>query len=61
MSLFSIILYYLTSWEFKNSIWRLFHIRMLSSDMWTVDLSANISQWKSMFCNNCIGIYILSL
>lgn len=54
---------YCITWQVGNSRIQYYgsHIGILSSDMWTVEFSANISQWKNMFCNNCIGIYILSL
>jgi hypothetical protein len=35
--------------DFKNSIWRLIHIRIISYNMSSVDLTANISQWKTCY------------
>ena len=35
--------------DFKNAIWRLIHIRIISYNMSSVDLTANISQWKTCY------------
>ena len=45
--LYCIVLIY--KFDLKNSIGQLIHIRMLSYDMSTVNLTSNISQWKTCY------------
>jgi len=49
ISLFSIIFVFIDIFDFKNSEWRLIRTRILSYDMSSVDLTANISQWKTCY------------
>ena len=42
--------------DFNNTTWRLIQTRTFSYHMLLVDLTANISQWENVLCDNCIRI-----